>query len=140
MKNIFKSFIMLAAAFVMAGCLNSIDDSGFEPKTPNISFSEENLKILLGFFQNASEKIKVCYNVEKRRKDEYYTGALFHERVFWHWWIYPPGRGVFILAAFDLCDFVDGRYGAVRRMAGKSLQGKTRKQQKQGADLDGLFN
>ena len=45
MKNIFKSFIMLAAAFVMAGCLNSIDDSGFEPKTPNISFSEENLKI-----------------------------------------------------------------------------------------------
>ena len=101
---------------------------------------EGNLKILLGFFQNASEKIKVCYNVEKRRKDEYYTGALFHERVFWHWWIYPPGRGVFILAAFDLCDFVDGRHGAVRRMAGKSLQGKIRKQQKQGADLDGLFN
>ena len=45
MKNIFKTFIMLAAAFVMAGCLNSIDDSGFEPKTPNISFSEENLSI-----------------------------------------------------------------------------------------------
>ena len=45
MKNIFKTFIMLAAAFVMAGCLNSIDDSGFDPKTPNISFSEENLSI-----------------------------------------------------------------------------------------------
>ena len=45
MKNIFKAFIMLTAAFVLAGCLNSIDDSGFDPKTPNISFSEENLSI-----------------------------------------------------------------------------------------------
>ena len=45
MKNIFKTFLMLAAAFVMASCLNSIDDSGFDPKTPNISFSEENLSI-----------------------------------------------------------------------------------------------
>lgn len=45
MKNIFKAFIMLTAAFVLAGCLNSIDDSGFDPKTPNITFSEENLSI-----------------------------------------------------------------------------------------------
>ena len=45
MKNIFKTFIMIAAAFVMASCLNHVDDSGFDPKTPNISFSEENLKI-----------------------------------------------------------------------------------------------
>ena len=45
MKNIFKTFIMIAAAFVMAGCLNHVDDSGFDPKTPKISFSEENLSI-----------------------------------------------------------------------------------------------
>ena len=45
MKNIFKTFIMIAAAFVMAGCLNHVDDSGFDPQTPNISFSEENLTI-----------------------------------------------------------------------------------------------
>ena len=45
MKNIFKTFIMIATAFVMAGCLNHVDDSGFDPKTPNISFSEENLSI-----------------------------------------------------------------------------------------------
>ena len=45
MKNIFKTFIMLAAAFAMAGCLNHIDDSGFDPQTPNISFSEESLSI-----------------------------------------------------------------------------------------------
>ena len=44
MKNILKTFIMLAAAFIMASCQN-IDDSGFVPKTPNISFSEENLSI-----------------------------------------------------------------------------------------------
>lgn len=45
MKNIFKTFIILAASFVMAGCLKSIDDTGFDPQTPNISFSEENLSI-----------------------------------------------------------------------------------------------
>ena len=45
MKNIFKTFIILAASFVMAGCLKSIDDTGCDPQTPNISFSEENLSI-----------------------------------------------------------------------------------------------
>ena len=45
MKNIFKTFIIIAASFVMTGCLKSIDDTGFDPQTPNISFSEENLSI-----------------------------------------------------------------------------------------------
>lgn len=57
MKNIFNTFIMLAASFVLAGCLNSIDDSGFDPQTPNISFSEENLSI----DQNGGE-LKVMLN------------------------------------------------------------------------------
>lgn len=57
MKNIFKTFIMLAAAFIMAGCLKSIDDTGFDPKNPNISFSEENLSI----DQNGGE-LKVMIN------------------------------------------------------------------------------
>ncbi|MBQ3251099.1 MAG: BACON domain-containing protein [Bacteroidales bacterium] len=57
MKNIFKTFIMLAASIVMAGCLNSIDETGFDPQTPNISFSEENLSI----DQNGGE-LKVMLN------------------------------------------------------------------------------
>lgn len=57
MKNIFKTFIMLAASIIMAGCLNSIDETGFDPQTPNISFSEENLSI----DQNGGE-LKVMLN------------------------------------------------------------------------------
>ena len=57
MKNIFKTFIMLAVSLIMAGCLNSIDDSGFVPQTPSISFSEENLSI----DQNGGE-LKVTLN------------------------------------------------------------------------------
>ena len=57
MKNIFKTFIILAASFVMAGCLKSIDETGFDPQTPDISFSEENLSI----DQNGGE-LKVMLN------------------------------------------------------------------------------
>ena len=67
MKNIFKTLTMLAAAFVFAGCLNSIDDTGFEPEKPKISFSEESLSI----DQNGGElPVRVISNLPWRIKSD----------------------------------------------------------------------
>ena len=67
MKNIFKTLTMLAAAFVFAGCLNSIDDTGFEPEKPKISFSEESLSI----DQNGGElPVRVISNLPWRVKSD----------------------------------------------------------------------
>lgn len=67
MKNIFKTLTMLAAAFVFTGCLNSIDDTGFEPEKPKISFSEESLSI----DQNGGElPVRVISNLPWRIKSD----------------------------------------------------------------------
>lgn len=67
MKNIFKTLIMLAAVFAMTGCLSSIDDTGFEPKTPNIAFSEESLSI----DQNGGElTVRLASNLPWRIKSD----------------------------------------------------------------------
>lgn len=67
MKNIFKTLTILAAAFLFAGCLNSIDDSGFEPTKPKISFSEESLSI----DQNGGElPVRIISNLPWRVKSD----------------------------------------------------------------------
>ena len=67
MKNIFKTLIMLAAVFAMTSCLSSIDDTGFEPKTPNIAFSEESLSI----DQNGGElTVRLASNLPWRIKSD----------------------------------------------------------------------
>ena len=67
MKNLFKTLIMLTAVFALTGCLNSIDDSGFVPKKPNISFSEENLTI----DQNGGElQVRLASNLPWRIKSD----------------------------------------------------------------------
>lgn len=57
MKNIFKTMFMLAAVFASTGCLESIDDTGFTPKTPQIEFSEPQLSI-----EQAGGELKVTLN------------------------------------------------------------------------------
>ena len=67
MKNIFKTLTMLAAVILFAGCLNSVDDSGFEPTKPKISFSEENLSI----DQNGGElPVRIISNLPWRVKSD----------------------------------------------------------------------
>lgn len=67
MKNIFNTLIMLTAALIMAGCLSSIDESGFDPKKPNISFSEESLTI----DQNGGElQVRLASNLPWRVKSD----------------------------------------------------------------------
>ena len=67
MKNIFKTLTILAAAFLFAGCLNSVDDSGFEPTKPKISFSEESLSI----DQNGGElPVRIISNLPWRVKSD----------------------------------------------------------------------
>ena len=67
MKNLFKTLIMLTAVFALTGCLNSIDDSGFVPKKPNISFSEESLTI----DQNGGElQVRLASNLPWRIKSD----------------------------------------------------------------------
>ena len=67
MKNIFKTLTMLAAVLLFAGCLNSVDDSGFEPTKPKISFSEESLSI----DQNGGElPVRIISNLPWRVKSD----------------------------------------------------------------------
>ena len=67
MKNIFKTLTMLAAVLLFAGCLNSVDDSGFEPEKPKISFSEESLSI----DQNGGElPVRIISNLPWRVKSD----------------------------------------------------------------------
>ena len=67
MKNIFKTLTMLAAVILFAGCLNSVDDSGFEPTKPKISFSEESLSI----DQNGGElPVRIISNLPWRVKSD----------------------------------------------------------------------
>ena len=67
MKNIFKTLTMLAAVLLFAGCLNSVDDSGFEPAKPKISFSEESLSI----DQNGGElPVRIISNLPWRVKSD----------------------------------------------------------------------
>jgi len=67
MKNIFYTLTMLVFGFIMSGCLDSVDDTGFEPKKPQISFSEQSLDI----DQNGGElKVNLNTNLPWRLKSD----------------------------------------------------------------------
>ena len=45
MKFIYNIIAAVAATFLITGCLNSIDETGFTPETPEIAFSQENVDV-----------------------------------------------------------------------------------------------
>ena len=57
MKYIYKITVMLVAALAFTGCLESVDNTGFTPETPVISFSQESIDV-----ENAGGEVSVVLN------------------------------------------------------------------------------
>lgn len=48
MKKIYDILIVALAVFAVSGCLNGIDETGFTPETPEISFTQESVNVEKG--------------------------------------------------------------------------------------------